>query len=116
VLSGRGNEALESFNRLTYRPPRLIGIALAEQALGHRRESQKALDELIAKNAEGLAYQIAEIYAFRGDKDEALKWLERAYAQHDGGMISMRGDPLLRTLRGDPRFKALLVKMRFPSS
>jgi adenylate cyclase len=116
VLSGRNNEGLESFNRLTYRPGRLFGIALAEQALGHRQESQKALDELIVENAQGNAYQIAEIYAFRGDNDESLKWLERAYAQHDGGMSSMNLDPLLRNLRGDSRFKALLVKMRFPNS
>jgi adenylate cyclase len=115
VLSGRGNEALESFNRLTYKPGRYFGIALAQQALGHRQESQKALQGEIQVGAQGEAYQIAEVYAFSGDDDKAFQWLDRAYAQHDGGMISMRVDPLLRNLRGDPRFKALLVKMRFPN-
>jgi serine/threonine-protein kinase len=63
----------------------------------------------------------SEIYAARGDKDRAFHWLERAYAQHDGGLVailpnncSVKCDPLLRGLHGDPRFAALLGKMNLP--
>ncbi len=49
------------------------------------------------------AFQIAEIYAYRGETDKAFEWLERAYKQRDGGLSQMKGDPLLRSLERDPR-------------
>ena len=73
--------------------------------------SQQALDELIGKHAADSAYQVAEIYAWRGEKDKAFEWLERAYQQRDGGLCEMKVDPLLASLHGDPRFKAVLHKM-----
>jgi hypothetical protein len=60
------------------------------------------------------AFQIAEIYAWRGEKDQALAWLDRAYAQRDGGLATVEYDPLLASLRADPRYKMLLVKMKLP--
>jgi serine/threonine-protein kinase len=60
------------------------------------------------------AFQIAEIYAWRGDKDQAFAWLDRAYAQRDGGLATVKYDPLLAPLRADPRYKMLLVKMKLP--
>jgi tetratricopeptide (TPR) repeat protein len=62
------------------------GTAMAEHTLGHAKESQAALDELIAKYAHDSAYQIAEVYAWRGESNKAFEWLERAYVQHDGGL------------------------------
>jgi serine/threonine-protein kinase len=76
--------------------------------------SQQALDELIAKDAQYAAYQIAEVFAWRGEKDQAFEWLERAYRQRDGGLSSIKGDPLLKSLRADPRFNALLRKLKLP--
>ena len=46
--------------------------------------------------------------------DKAFAWLERAYAQRDGGLIEMKGDPLLKNLEADPRYAAFLKKMRLP--
>jgi hypothetical protein len=40
-----------------------------------------------------------------------MQWLERAYAQHDGGLAGVKVDPLLKRLRPDPRYKAFLRKM-----
>lgn len=57
------------------------------------------------------AFQIAEVHAWRGDKDQAFQWLERAYAQHDGGLSDLKFDPLLAGLRGDKRFAARVSKM-----
>ena len=89
---------------------RQTGVALAEHTLGHARQSQQALDELIAGRADW-AFQIAEVRAWRGDKDQAFQWLERACAQHDGGQSDLKFDPLLAGLRGDKRFAALVSKM-----
>ena len=70
--------------------------------------------DLIEKDKEVGAFQIAEVYAFRGEADKAFEWLERAYAQRDGGLPEMKGDPLLKNLEADPRYKAFLKKMRLP--
>ncbi len=93
---------------------RLQGQALAYHALGRKKESDAALAELIAKYHAEAAYQVAEVYAFRGKADLAFEWLERAYTQRDGGLSEMKGDPLLKSIERDPRYAAFLKKMRLP--
>ncbi|HSE12525.1 MAG TPA: hypothetical protein VLB69_07815 [Rudaea sp.] len=92
-----------------------VGIAMAEHTLGHARESQQALDELIAKYAHVSAYQIAEAYAWRGEPDKAFEWLERAYAQEDGGLSLIKTDLLLKSLWTDARFAAMVKKLGLPA-
>ncbi len=72
------------------------------------------MSESIAKYHAIGAYQIAEVYAFRNQSDKAFEWLDRDYAQHDGGLIVTKVDPLLKNLHGDPRFAALLRKIHLP--
>ena len=93
---------------------RLYGLAIAHHALRDSRHADEALTELIARFQNGSAYQIAAVYAFRGEADRAFEWLERAYAQRDGGLTGLKADPLLKSLRGDPRYTAFLKKMRLP--
>jgi hypothetical protein len=57
-------------------------------------------------------FQIAEVYAFRGENDHAFEWLDRTFAEHDPGLTTLKSDPLLKNLRHDPRYAALLKKMR----
>ena len=57
------------------------------------------------------AYQIAEVHAARNAADDAFAWLERAYAQRDGGLADVKVSPRLRSLHGDPRWGAFLKKM-----
>jgi hypothetical protein len=53
------------------------------------------------------------IYAHRNDVDRAFVWLRRAYQERDGALaLYVKSDPLLSNLRHDPRYKALLRKMR----
>ena len=56
------------------------------------------------------------MYAWRGETDRALEWLERAHAQRDGGLILVKVDPLLRGLRGNPRYTALIRKINLPAN
>jgi hypothetical protein len=70
-----------------------------------------ALAELIAIASETGAYQIAEVYAYRNDKDHAFEWLERARRQRDAGLPGLRPDTLLPNLHDDPRWTAFLRKM-----
>jgi TolB-like protein len=88
------------------------GQARAEYSLGHVDVSQRILEEFIA--TKGGPFQIASVYAWRGEKDKAFEWAERAYAQRDSGLTWLKIDTNFRSLRGDPRYKALLRKMHLP--
>jgi len=109
-------EALAEMEREPDLNWRLYGLALANHALGRARESDAALAELTAKYDTTQAFQIADVYAFRGESDRAFQWLERAYAQRDGGLTWIKGDPLLKSLQRDPRYAAFLKKMRLPAN
>ena len=114
LLEGNAAEAKATFRKQDFENGRLAGLAMAQHSLGHVKESQQALDEEIAKHAQDGAYQIAEAYAWRGEKNKAFEWLERAYRQRDGGLSSIKFDSLMVSLLGDPRYHALLRKMNLP--
>ena len=93
----------------------LVGEALAYHSLGRPQDSDAALQQLIATRQQDCALKIAQVYAFRGESDEAFEWLERAYRQRDGGLMSLEFDPLLKGLRQDRRYSDLLRKMHLPT-
>jgi serine/threonine protein kinase/tetratricopeptide (TPR) repeat protein len=111
LLQGRLAEAQSEFQKQGAEGNRRMGVAMVEHASGHDKQSQAALNELIAKNAGNMAYQVADVYAWRGERDKAFEWLERAYQQRDSGLNGVVWDPLLSSLRDDPRFGALLTKL-----
>ncbi|MBV9725344.1 MAG: winged helix-turn-helix domain-containing protein [Gammaproteobacteria bacterium] len=111
LLQGRPGEARELFQRITLGGFRLTGTAMAEHSLGHAGESQRALELLLAQGSEGWAYEIAEAYAWRGDSDNALEWLERARTQHDPGLTTILVDPLLRDLRTQHGYEAVVQRL-----
>jgi adenylate cyclase len=112
MLSGRPEQASALLQRPAAPGWRLMGSALVEYSLGHAQQSQQGLDQTIRDAAPFAAYQIASIYAWRGEKNQAFQWLERAYTQHDGGLTEVKNDPLLASLRADPRYKAFMAKMK----
>lgn len=94
---------------------RLFGESLAYYRLGRTHDSDAALKKLIATGAQPWACQIAQVYAYRGERDKAFEWLDRAYRLHDGGLPYMKVDFILRSLKGDPRYANLLAKMHLPA-
>jgi TolB-like protein len=114
LLEGHAQKALDVFRRAGEVWSQ-TGVAMAEHTLGHAKESQRALDELIAKYAHDSAYQIADVYAWRGEADKAFEWLERAYVQRDGGLGGIKVDPVLKSLWTDARFAAMLKKLGLPT-
>jgi TolB-like protein len=95
---------------------RRFELAVAHYVRGDRAAADAALADLIANAREGFAYQIAEVYALRGEKDKAFEWLQNAFNDRDAGMLGLLVDPLLRSLRDDPRYKNLLVKVGLPTT
>ena len=90
---------------------RLLVVSCARWGQKRAKESDAALAQLTANESETAAYQIAEVYAYRGDKDRAFEWLERARRQRDPGLAGLRRDPLLTNLQDDPRWNAFLRTM-----
>jgi TolB-like protein/lipoprotein NlpI len=94
---------------------RRFELAVAQYARGDRTAADAALADLIA-HGQGLDYQVAQVYAARGEKEKAFEWLQIAFDNHDTGMLALLVEPLLRSLSDDPRYKALLAKMNFPAT
>ena len=113
LLDGKAEDALADF-RKSGKVYGGAGIAMAEHALGHTSLSQQALEGEIAAYSQGAAFQIAQVYAWRGEKDKAFEWLDRSLVHRDGGLSFIQGDPLLEPLRADPRYRAFLEKIGLP--
>src|SRR5208283_331062 len=114
VLLGEGKpqQALDEIAQEPIEWARLSGQAIAYHALGRANESNAALAGLIARHTDDASYQIAEVYAYRGQVDKSFEWLDRAYEQRDPGLPEIKTDPLLPNLRRDQRYADLLKKMR----
>jgi TolB-like protein/DNA-binding winged helix-turn-helix (wHTH) protein/lipoprotein NlpI len=114
LAQGRAQDALAEIEREQMGMWRLQGQAVAYYALRRKKESDTALSELIAKYHSDSAFPIAEVYSFRKEPDQAFKWLDRAYVQHDSGVPETKSSTLLKNLRGDPRYIAFLKKLHLP--
>jgi len=115
LIQGRPHDALPEIEFLRYDAVRGYLYAIVYHALGREKKSDSALSEFIEKYHSGSAYQIAEVYAFRNQTGKAFEWLDRAYTQHDGGLIGTKVNPLLKNLHSDPRFPAFLKKLNLPA-
>ncbi len=113
LAQGRAADALASFEKVPVDYYRLQGTALARHALGDRAGSDAALRRLIAEHGKESLYQIAQVYAYRGEADRAFDWLDRAYRARDPGLAEVKVEPFFRGLRDDRRWAAFLKRMGF---
>ena len=85
---------------------------------GYEIALQRLAELLIKRLNNGTMYvpewNIGTIYTRAGKKEEALIWLEKAFESHSSNMPSIRVDPIFDYMRDDPRFQALIKKMKFP--
>jgi TolB-like protein/Tfp pilus assembly protein PilF len=81
---------------------------------GHTEDARRALNELLRLNPHTPVdpIVIAQAYAGLGEKEEALIWLEKAYARHSNELVALKVGPAYDPLRGDPRFQNLLRRLR----
>lgn len=116
-LQGKIPQAIAQYEKaaaLTDDPIPLGALGRIYGITGRRDEAQKILDQLRRLRAQRYtaAYSLALVALGLGDKNEALHWLEQSYLERDGDSITViRVDPLLRSLRDDPRFEALAEKI-----
>jgi TolB-like protein/DNA-binding winged helix-turn-helix (wHTH) protein/Flp pilus assembly protein TadD len=116
IAEGKPQQALVEIEQEPAEWPKLLGQALAYHALGRETDSDAALAGLIARYRTFAAYQIAQVYAYRGQSDKSFEWLEHAYKQRDPGLPEIKSNPLFKNLRRDPRYIEVLKKMRLPAA
>ena len=99
-------------------PLMTAGLAAGYARSGNRPEALKLLASLSvqAQHEYVSPYYIAVVYAALGESNQALDWLDKAYADRSNGMVFLKMDPDLDPLRGNPRFNAIQKKLQFPES
>lgn len=112
LLLGKNAEALAVAEKESDDASRFLALGCVYWAMGRHRESDSALAALTRGFANRNAYEIASTHACRDEADATFAWLDRAYQQRKGSLGNLKLDPLLRKLRGDPRFDALLRKAK----
>jgi TolB-like protein/DNA-binding winged helix-turn-helix (wHTH) protein/Flp pilus assembly protein TadD len=114
LMQGRPQDALSEIERVRSDAVRTYLYAITYAVMGRKKQSEAALKELIAKYSTREAFLVAEVYAFRNQRDEAFVWLDRAYAQHEDDLPMTNLLPELKNLHSDPRYNAFLEKIHLP--
>jgi len=110
LLQGRPQEALDMIRQDSDQYWQDYAVPLALFSLGQQAEADQSLASFIKMHPDG-PFQAAEIYAWRGEKDLAFEWLERAYSARDSGLSELLDDPFLAALKEDDRWQSFLDKL-----
>jgi TolB-like protein len=109
LFKGEAEAALAAFGREKGDEEyRVKGEAMALYALGRHNEYQARLDELISRWGDQWPSEVAHVYAFVGDADSAFRWLDKAVAQNEPGLINQFLQPFYRPIQSDPRWQSFL--------
>ena len=91
----------------------MIALPIVYHALGRKADSDAALAALIAKYGKDAAYNIATVYAFRGEADLAFAWLDKANEYGDPGLSEIATEHFFDNIRADPRWLPFLRKIGY---
>jgi tetratricopeptide (TPR) repeat protein len=111
LLKGNAKGALAEIEQETSEVYKMIGLPMAYHALGRKADSDAALAALIAKYKKDGPSNIASVYAFRGEADQAFEWLDKAVEYGDGGLGEIVTDNLFYKIHADARWLAFLRKI-----
>jgi tetratricopeptide (TPR) repeat protein len=111
LLKGDAAGALAEIEQETIETYRMEGLPMAYHALGRKADSDTALAALIAKYEKDSSYNIAYVYAFRGEPDQAFAWLDKALDYHDPGLSEIVPNNLFDKIHSDPRWLPFLRKI-----
>jgi adenylate cyclase len=90
-------------------------LGYAYGASGDRAHAMAEVEELKKGSAHGkvLPFNLALVYLGLGDRERALDYLEQAYASNSQGMVWLKEDRIFDPLHSEPRYVALMRKLRF---
>ena len=108
LLGGLPADALESARKEPFEPFRLLALIAARHALGQDAAADADMAKMVEKYGHEWPYNIAYVVAFRGQADNAFKWLKKAKEIGDTGLSELNTQPLFASLHNDPRWLPLL--------
>ena len=111
LLKGDAQGALAEIEQETNEVFKMIGLPMAYHALGRKADSDAALATLIAKYEKDGPYDIAYVYAYRGEADKAFAWLDKAIEYGDPGLSDIVTENLFDKIHADPRWLPFLRKI-----
>jgi hypothetical protein len=115
LVQGRPDAALAMLREEVDEGARIAYLPILLQGAGRQAEADVALEKLVAYWASHCGICIARTYAYRGDNDRAMEWLEHAYRLRDSSIMNVIDEPLLKSLADDPRYKAFVRdKLKLP--
>lgn len=123
ILQDRLDEALQRILEWEAGPDKDQASALIYYRMEQPREADQALESLMRRRDRGTARRVAEVYAYRGETDEAFRWLERPHGHfsamehslYDRWIEDICLSPFLRPLHDDPRWKKLMSENPTPA-
>jgi tetratricopeptide (TPR) repeat protein len=82
---------------------------------GRKKEALKIIEELTrtSRHTYVSPYDVAVVYVGLDQKDEAFRWLEKAYQEHSVRLWNLKAHPRFARLRSDPRFQDLMRRVGF---
>jgi tetratricopeptide (TPR) repeat protein len=109
ILAGDVARAGQEAERETSKAQQCLETAFVEAARLHHALAEHALSCAIGNVR---AYQVADFYAYIGDRQSAFYWLKQAYSILDPNLDSLPTDPFFRSLRDDDRYREILKLLR----
>jgi len=113
VLAGKYQLAVRLAEAEKWPEGKEMALAIAYTAASNSAKSKQALERLL-RIPTASEYFVADVYAYRGEKDLAFQYLEKAYVHHSVDLQDLKTDPFLSSLRTEDRYKVLLHKMNLP--
>jgi TolB-like protein/Tfp pilus assembly protein PilF len=89
-------------------------LAVTYEKLGRRADAAAMRGKMQAAFGDASANEYALIDAQWGDKQSALRWLEKAFQLRDAGLARLKTEPLMDPLRKEPRFQSVMRELKFP--
>lgn len=86
------------------------GLAIIYESIGEREKSTEALNKLSVEG-QRWTWELTEVHSYRGELDEAFKWIDRAIERRDRGLRHVMYSPYLENMRADPRFENVLIRI-----
>ncbi len=116
LAMGRNEEALAEAKLEVNEYWKLSTMSFATFAVGDTKLANEFLAEYVSEYGDSIPGHIASLYAYRGEKDEAFKWLEKAYEKQESGLWHIINFQTLRNLWDDPRWDVFLAKLKLPKN
>jgi len=114
IAQGRNDEALIEIEQETHEFFSLYGLNFVHYALGNKKRADELLDKFIEKYGESDPSNLADLYAFRGNKDESFKYLNKALEIKDPVLMEALAYPSFKSMRDDPRWLEFINNLNLP--